>query len=293
MNMQHLSKRGIQDYGLFALSERRSNGRTWALLTSEEVSEALGITWQQTARLFSRLLLQKRVQQVRRGLYLIPGRLPIGKIWQLSSYEVLWAYMDKLKANWQITGISAFNHYGFSTQVAQRMTVLNDKLSGDIELAGCYYIFIKLPCEKLGNKISLPMAGNIEIYFSSKAKALFDAVYFSSRFGTIPEVYRWIRSVVEFEKDMSTINELIQCCMLYGNKKTIARIGFVLEKLEIKNDSLTEKFTKEKASSLVSLVPYPKGVEGERKGIIHPNWGIIENQNLLDIFSSMEVPDED
>lgn len=294
MKEQHQSNtRNVQDYRLFALSERKSQGRSWALLTSEETAEALGLSLKQTARLFTRLLQQKRIQQIRRGLYLAPGRLPLGKTWQPSPYEILWAYMQWLKATWQITGFASFARYGFSTQVTQIITVLNDKLSGNTEVGGCNFIFIKLPKGKLGHINSLPMKGEININFSSKARTVFDSIYFYNRFGTIPNAYRWMRSVVIFEKDKKFSDELIECSLVYGNKKSIARIGFVLEKLEIDATPLLNELNKEKTSFLVPLVPFSKGISGERKGSINQKWKIIENTNLDDIFANMEEPDED
>lgn len=276
--------RNLQDYRLIALGIKKSAGKSWAVLSSEEVMQALGLSFIQTTKLFTRLHAQNRIQKLRRGLYIVPGGFPpLGKIWKPSAYEALWAYMDWLGASWQITGLAAFTRYSFSTQVPQVITVCNNKLSGQMEVAGNSFIFIKVPTEKLGNVTLFPMVGDLNIPFSSKARAVFDAVYFSNRFGTLPIAYTWIASIANNKADF---DELIHCCLLYGNKQTIARIGFFLEKIN-KETSLLEG---EKQATTDTLVPF---IPGPRRGTIHRRWGVIENESITKILSSMEIPDED
>lgn len=275
--------RNLQDYRLFAMGEKKSHGRPWAILTSQEVAQTLGITLQQTARLFSRLLYQKRIQQLRRGLYLVPGRLPPGKIWSPSPYEALWAYMNWLGATWQITGLAAFVRYGFSTQVPQSFTVCNDKLSGKFACGGSHFVFIKLPRKKLGNITLFPMYGDLQIPFSSRARTIFDAIYFEKRFGALSAAYVWMAAIA---KDSNETKELINCCLAYGNRQTLSRIGFVLEKLNVDVSLLVKKRQQQASKTLVPLV------SDSRCGSIDHRWGIIENKSISEIFSALENPDE-
>ncbi len=284
MKQQDSPKRNIQDYQLLALGERKSQGKEWALLTSKEVMESLGLDSQQSFRLFSRLLTQKRIQQLRRGVYLVPGHLPPGKKWAPSNYEALWAYMDWLGAKWQITGLAAFTRYGFSTQVPQIITVYNNKLSGETEAGGGRFIFIKLSPDQLGNTNLFEMHGSIQIPFSSKARTIFDAIHFANRFGTIPEAYKWIKLIA---KDSKETDELIKCSLIYGNKQSISRIGFVLESLNIDASLLFNKLENQPSKTFFSLIP------NSRNGPINKRWKIIENKNLSQIFSEMEIPDDD
>lgn len=286
MNYQENPKktRNIQDYRLIALGIKKSEGRPWAILSSEEVMQALGLSLVQTTKLFTRLHAQNRIQKLKKGLYIVPGAFPpLGKIWKPSPYEVLWAYMNWLGATWQITGLAAFARYSFSTQVAQIIAVCNDKLSGEMEIGGNAFIFIKLPLKKLGNTTLFPMIGGLEIPFSSRARTVFDAVYFAGRFGTLPAAYTWVASIADNKGDL---NELLTCCNLYGNKQTIARIGFFLERLGKDTSALNVK-KQSKTDTLIPLIP------GPRSGNINRHWGIIENESTAKILSSMEIPDED
>ncbi len=262
-------QRNTQDYKLFALAEKKAAGKTLCLLTSAEIMDTLGLSSIQTARLLTRLVSQGRIGQLQRKLYIAPGRLPPGKLWKPSAYLVLACYMEWLKAKWQITGWDAFARYGFSTQISQKVFLYNDKLSGEFLVAGSKFVFIKIPVKKIGFRKSYIISeSNLKLFFSSKARALFDAVIDYNRFGTIPRSFGWITTI---SKDKNLIKELINCTYQLGNKSTIQRIGFILDKLEINKKLLLKLKQKIKKSSLVCLTP------GSRSGPINKTWNIIEN----------------
>lgn len=56
---------------------------------SEEVSEALGLTPTQTRELLSRLSRRGLIARVRRGLYLVPSRIPPGGRWSPNEFLAL------------------------------------------------------------------------------------------------------------------------------------------------------------------------------------------------------------
>jgi predicted transcriptional regulator of viral defense system len=285
MEKQNTPQRNDQDYRLLALAAARSEGRAWALLSSDMVKETLGLSPLQAARLFTRLLREQRIQRLQRGLYLVPASPPPGKRWVPSSYDALWAYMGWLGATWQIAGYAAFTRHGFSTQVVQRMTVFNDKLSGEETVGGSRFVFVKLPNEKLGFTRTYPMAGGIEIVFSSRMRTLFDAVAEAKRFSTLPEAYGWFWGL---RQNPLEVAELKQICLAIGNSQTAARIGFVLEELGFDASELLPKIGS--AGTLVPLAPLPQGA---RKGTTNKRWRIIENISLSKIFAAEDIADED
>ncbi len=136
MKKQAHQQRNDQDYRLLALAAARSEGRTWALLSSDTVKDTLSLSTLQAARLFTRLLREGRIQRLQRGLHMVPASTPPGKRWIPSPYEALWAYMNRLNATWQISGYAAFIRHWFSTQIVQRITVFNDTLSGEQVVVG-------------------------------------------------------------------------------------------------------------------------------------------------------------
>jgi predicted transcriptional regulator of viral defense system len=73
---------GALETQLLAYSQMR--GRP--AVRSEEVIEALGLTPAQTRELLSRLSRRGLIARVRRGLYLVPPRLPPGGNWSPSEF---------------------------------------------------------------------------------------------------------------------------------------------------------------------------------------------------------------
>jgi predicted transcriptional regulator of viral defense system len=284
MKKQKLTSRNDQDYRLFALAERMAQDNPWVLLTQKDVTEKLNLEPQQVFRLFTRLHTQGRIQQLQRGLYMLPGRLPPGKLWKPSPYEALVAYTEYFKIQWQITGLAAFAHHGFSTQIAQNISVYNDSFSGEKELAGNQFYFIKVPKNRLGNAIKIPILGEMNIYFSSHYRSIFDAIFEASRFNTLPEAYVWLATLMPNEK---ALEEIIYCCLHYGNNTTTARVGYFLEKIGIEVEKLYKHFCSKKSKAFILFVP------GARSGTVNKKWNIIENFSVDEIVSRVEVPDAD
>lgn len=282
MSEQSPLRRNYQDHNLMALAAAKAEGKPWALLTSKEITATLGLTDIQTARLLSRLVAKKSIQQLRRGLYLAPARPAPGKLWTPSSYEALWAYMNWLGATWQITGYAAFTRYGFSTQVVQRLAVYNDKLVGEEEAGGNRYVFYKVPQEYLGFTREFPMLSGVAIIFSSKARTLFDAVTETKRFAAIPEAYAWFTQILSDKEEMAHLKKIT---LTLGSRQTVVRIGFILEHLGVDASEFLPRV--QGSSTLVPLIP------GTRRGPINKRWGIILNQDVKKIFLDVEVPDED
>ena len=64
------------------------------VLRSDEVAEALGISAAQTREVLSRLARRRLIARVRRGLYLLPDRMPLGGRWSPGEYLALATLMD-------------------------------------------------------------------------------------------------------------------------------------------------------------------------------------------------------
>ena len=87
---------------LFAYAQMRGL-RT---LRTGDLTKALGIS----AKLFTRLSQGGMIAQVRRGLYLVPERLPLGGRWSPDEGLALNTLFDAQKGRYQICGPNAFNH---------------------------------------------------------------------------------------------------------------------------------------------------------------------------------------
>lgn len=211
--------------------------------------------------------------QVKRGLYLAPLRLPPGK-WGASPYKILDILMREMKAQYQITGLYAFNQYGLSTQVPILMTIYNTALSGRKMIGACSFQFIKVGKKRIGAtdviKACDESGDALRIPIGSLARILFDAVYDYKRFATIPAAYEWI---AQKRADSNLMKKLVETTVQFGNVGTQRRVGFILTALGV-NQTLCKKLWKAlpKSSSLIPLIP-----GRNTTGSIDKQWGIIIN----------------
>ena len=105
----------------------------------------------------------------------------------------------------------------------------------------------------------------------SLGRVVMDAVFDSSRFGTLPRAYFWIQ---ERRADVMFLNELTDCAIRYGDGPARRRIGCALDLLDAGGKRL-DKLRKSIPSfrSFIPLVP-----SDTRQGTTHKKWGIILNQ---------------
>jgi len=181
-----------------------------------ELVKPLGISPRQEAKLLSQLSLAGVIARVRRGLYLIPPRLPMGGKWTPGEALALDTLMQDAGASYQITGPNAFNRYGFDEQIPTRLYVYNTKLSGDRTIGTVAMTLIKVAGERLGSVEELKAPDGLSLRYSSRTRALVDAVYDWSRFAGLPRGYDWIRT--ELAKRRVEPRALIRDAIRYGNQ---------------------------------------------------------------------------
>src|SRR5690625_4315036 len=87
-----------------------------------DLIESLHLSPKQERDLLSRLSRRGSIAQVRRGLYLVPMRLPLGGAWTPDEATAINALMDDKQGRYQITGPSAFSHYGYDEQIPMQTT---------------------------------------------------------------------------------------------------------------------------------------------------------------------------
>jgi predicted transcriptional regulator of viral defense system len=236
-----------------------------------ELKEALGITADQEKKLFYRLSRTGWIVRLRRGLYIVPPRIPSGA-WSPGVYLSLQKLMEDCKGQYQICGSSAFNYYGFNEQIANVTYVYNNRLSGERAIGSLEFNFIKVAESRLGSINTFITPNGAKAIYSSKVRTLIDAVYDWSRFNTLPNAYEWIRSFVR--GDLGLCGDLIECCLLYGNQATIRRVGFLLDGLGVITEDLEKLRTSLK--SVKSVIPWRP--DKPAKGRVNRVWGVIENE---------------
>ncbi len=236
-----------------------------------DLVDSLRLTPRQATELLSRLARAGMIARVRRGLYLVPPKLPLGGEWTPDEVTALNALIEDRQGRYQICGPNAFNRYGFDDQMPGRVYAYNNRLSGERQIGAAQLTLIKVADDRLGStEESLTPSGQKAVY-SSRVRTLVDAVYDWSRFGTLPRAYEWIST--ELSTRRVTPGELVGTTLLFGNQGTVRRIGALLEREGVRSPLLRKlRRALRSSQSLIGWVP-----DRPRRGTVDRKWGVILN----------------
>jgi predicted transcriptional regulator of viral defense system len=236
-----------------------------------ELAEPLQLSARQELKLLSRLAQAGMIARVRRGLYLLPPRLPLGGKWSPDEILALNTLIQDRQGRYQICGPSAFGRYGFDEQVATRVYVYNNRLSGDRRIGAAALTLIKVADERLGSTEEFQTEEGLTAVYSSRVRTLVDAVYDWSRFDGLPRAYEWIHRELAARRVGAA--ELVTATMRYGNQGTVRRIGVLLER-EGASGRLLAKLQRalKPSKSLIPWVP-----TRPKRGKADQRWGVVLN----------------
>jgi predicted transcriptional regulator of viral defense system len=245
--------------------------RRLSAVRSGELTKPLRLTATQERYLLSRMAGAGLITRVRRGLYLVPPRLPLGGTWSPDEVLALDALIGDRGGTYQICGPNAFNRYGFDEQIPTRVYAYNNRLSGDREIGSVALTLIKVTDDRLGATEEVRMAEGPVAVYSSRTRSLMDAVHDWSRFDTLPRAYDWIRR--ELAASRVTAEDLAEVTVRYGNRGTIRRIGALLEREGIEEKPLRRlERALNGSDSVIAWVP-----NRTRRGPVAKRWGVILN----------------
>ncbi len=142
-----------------------------------ELIRPLRLSREQEKELFRRMERGGLITRVRPGLYLVPLKLPLGGLWNPDETLAINTLMDDRKARYQITGPNAFNRYGFTDQIPNRVYAYNNKISGERTIGSVNLTLIKVAGERLGDTELVKTPEGQAAVYSSRARSLIDAVY--------------------------------------------------------------------------------------------------------------------
>jgi len=199
------------------------------IVRTGEIAPVLNISASQERDLFRRLSDSGWILRLKRGLYLVPPRIPAGGKYSPGTALILQKLMEEEKGRYQICGPPAFNFYGFDDQVPSVTYLYNNRISGKRSIGSLAFQFIKVADERLGAINAVRTREDIEMIYSSRARTLMDAVYDWHRFNSLPRGYEWIKEEVKNEPKFTS--EFIDVTATYGNVATIRRIGYLLDTL--------------------------------------------------------------
>jgi predicted transcriptional regulator of viral defense system len=253
---------------LFAYTQMRK----LQTLATGDLTGPLRISAKQERELFSRLSRSGMIAQVRRGLYLVPERLPLGGKWSPDEILALNTLMKGRRGKYQICGPNAFNRYGLDEQVPTRVYAYNNRLSGERRIGAVAFTLIKVADERLGSTEEVQTAEGLKAVYSSRVRTLVDAVYDWSRFNNLPRAYEWIRDDLAAKRVKAA--ELVSVTLRYGDKGTIRRMGALLEREGVAGPLLKKLARRlEPSTSLIPWIPtYPK------RGTVNRRWGVVLNE---------------
>lgn len=243
-------------------------------LRTGDLTQPLGITAKQERELYNRLSTAGLIAQVRRGLYLVPRELPLGGAWTPDEALALKTLMADCDGQYQICGPNAFNRYGFSEQIPNRVYAYNNRLSGDRTIGAVALTLIKVADTRLGDTEESKTREGLVVVYSSRVRTLVDAVYDWSRFNTLPSGYRWI--VGDLASRRITASALVTTTLRYGDLGTIRRIGVLLEKNRV-SETLLRKLDRalpESSGTIPWLPVRPK------RGTVNRRWGVVVNAEI-------------
>lgn len=243
-------------------------------LRTGDLTGPLRITPKQERELLSRLARSGLIAKVRRGLYLVPSRLPLGTKWTPDEALALNTLIADRGGSYQICGPNAFNRYGFSEQVPMRVYAYNNRFSGERRVGAVVLNLIKVADSRLGDTEQERTPEGDRLTYSSRVRTLVDAVYDWSRFNSLPRGYEWIRQ--ELAAGRVDAADLVRVTLRYGNISTIRRMGALLE-----SQGLQEKLLRRLAQAFdrpTSIIPWiPRGL---KSGVVSHRWGVLLNLSV-------------
>ena len=241
-------------------------------LGTGDLSGPLQITTKQERELLSRLSRAGLIAQVRRGLYLVPERLPLGGRWTPDEGLALNTLFGAQRGRYQVCGPTAFNRYGYDEQIPTRVYVYNNREWGDRRIGAVALTLIKVADRRLGDIEVMQTSEGSKIVYASRARTLLDAVYDWARFNTLPRAYDWIRKDLKAKR--VTPAELVAVTLKYGDIGTIRRMGVLLEREGVMNP-LLKKLEKAllKTSGSIPWIP-----TNPKRGTVNRRWGVVINE---------------
>ncbi len=241
------------------------------IVRTGELASVLDITVSKERDLLRRLSGSGWIVRLKRGVYLVPPRIPAGGKYSPGTALILQKLMDEVVGKYQICGPNAFNFYGLDDQIPIVTYVYNNRISGSRTIGNLSFQFIKIADKRLGATNVVRSRKNAPVIYSSKARTLMDAVYDWSRFNSLPQGYDWVRQ--EIKKDFKLEYKLVEVTAQYGNQASARRIGYLLDTY-FKKSKMINRF-QNLLSDSKALIPWIPGRSA--KGTINRKWGVIDN----------------
>lgn len=204
------------------------------------------------------------IREVENGKYLVLGFEPhrvLSNPFFIASRLVSPAY---------VSFRSALNYFGLTEQVPFTVYVATTKQKKEIEFENYRYKYVKVALHKFFG-YEKQMIGEQPVLIAEKEKAIVDSLDQLSYGGGFLEVAKALFNA----KDEIDNQKLIEYALKIKNKALVSRLGYLLDKYQIKTEGLSGYLS----PSLVPLDPdRPKGKQWDRKWRLNVN---IDSEKLF------------
>lgn len=239
----------------------------------DEVAKATDGTSNSLKFELHRLSEKREIINLRKGFYLIiTPRYSSAKKLPIQLYcEKLFKYLDR---NYYVGIFSAAKFHGASHQQVQRdyliteQPKLNDISKNTIDIR----FFTTRNWSNKNIQLKKSDAGIYKV--SSPALTIVDLIHHQTKLGGINRMLATIEELAE-ELTNTDLEELLSW---YPNKSTLQRLGFLLEVLEINNESQELIFKNLKTSNFFPVLLSPK--PNEKPGAVDNKWKVDVNIKL-------------
>lgn len=267
-----LRKLGEAEVGALAYCQSRET----QLVEAGELVRVLKWKPEQERKVLSKLARKGLIARIRRGLYLVPSRLPVGGRWSPGEILALRTLIEDRSGAYQISGPNAFQRYGWTEQIPNRVYAYNNRISGDRQIGSVALTLIKVSDDRLGGTEMMRTPDGLDAVYATRARALVDAVYDWSRFDTLPRAYEWIEREVTSGEGFAA--DLVQATIRFGNQGTLRRIGATLERLAA-SEPLLRRLERalRSSSSFIPMVPTAAKRGKPEQGKTSRRWGVVFN----------------
>ena len=264
-NRKGLSER--EAYLLSSLTEKRKQ-----IFAIKDTMKELDCNYNYAKVIVNRLIKKKWILFLEKGKYLIVP-LEAGKESIYTEHEFIIA--SELVQPYYIAYWSALNYHHMTEQVPFTVFIATTKRRKNKKIHGVSYEFVTISRKKFFGCATVNITGR-NIFVSDKEKTVADCLDHPEYCGDITEAAKGLwnaREELDFEK-------LLDYALKMKNGAIVKRLGYLLEKLEIKvPDFIIGKIRNNISKGYVSLNP-----SGKKKGIYKSEWKLLVNVSDKDLL---------
>lgn len=206
-----------------------------------------------------------RLLCIEKGKYLIvPIKAPNQK-WFPNEYLVVSLWMGKIP--YYVGYSSAYNYWGFSEQIPQSISILNNQKSATKKVGNVKFSLVKVGMSKIYGIKKIDIEGE-EVKISNKERTLVDFIF--------NPVGSWgnVETVLKDHLKSINIDKFIRYLIKFPVESVRKRAGVILENLDVNKDKLDLlKNSLTNKNTYVTYNPFEKS----RKGKVNSDWRVIIN----------------